>query len=506
MTRFFFLLLLIFTLPTTLLSKESESELEDDRFAETEQVIKRLKDQVEELVLSNGIKVSIYRRKATAPVFSGVVTVRVGGVDEQLGKTGLAHLFEHMAFKGTKEIGTRDYNREKKLLVEEQLLRSKKLLKPQEQERLLKVEAELNKIWRSEEFTQLLDKRGADNLNATTDKDLTNYYESLPSSAFEFWCWIESERILNPVFRQFYKERDVVMEERRMRYDDDPWGKLYESLLKVAFLEHPYRNPVIGYKEDIENINPSDLSNLHSTYYVGRNIAISIVGDIDPDEVKEKVKYYFERIPEGAEPPRTRIVEPLQSSERAVNVYSDKKPRAIIAYHKPVYPDLDDPAITLMGNILAVGNLSRLYNVLVEEKRLLADIDYSEGPGTYYPNLFYFLLTPIAEKSIASSLKTFNYEVERFRNNGPTDWELNTAKQRLAMDYINEIESDLDLARNLASSHVLYGNWEAFFDWYDEMLQVTSNDIIRVAQLYLDPANRTIATLSNSSVGQHTAK
>ena len=471
----------------------------EDELAQTGIVIKRLRNQVTDFVLDNGIKVSLYRRKSTAPIFSGVVSVRVGGVDERSGKTGLAHLFEHMAFKGTKEIGTRDFKQEEPLLKIQEKLRNQGSLKTVDSNRLEKVENKLKELWKTEEFSKLLSERGATNLNATTDKDLTNYFESLPNSSFEFWCWIESERMLNPVFRQFYKERDVVIEERRMRFEDDPWGKLYEGLLKVAFLEHPYRHPIVGYRNDLDNLFPEDLRELHNRYYIGRNIAISVVGDINIERAQEQTEYYFGRIPEGLEPERTRQFEPPQTSERYLRLHSDREPRAMIAYHKPVFPDLDDPAITVMGNILAKGSTSRLYSELVEKKRLVADLGYSEGPGMAYPNLFGFLLLPISKVSMNRVLENYNRLIDRFVREGPSDWELRVAKKGLAMEYLEDIDSNLSLAQSLSSAELLFGGWSAFFDWYDEMIKVTKEDIKRVAHLYLDPTNRTIATMDKGN-------
>ena len=233
-----FFLLILFIFPTTL-----QADLKELRGA-----LKKVEKNVFTTKLDNGLRVIMYNR-GIAPVFTGVLAVRAGGVDEHLGNTGISHMLEHMAFKGTDRLGTKDSSREGKLLERLEKLFTKTPLMENFNEEQLKewkeIYEELTKIWNTGELEQEYTKWGASNLNATTSKETTNYYVSLPRSAFEFWCWLESERVLNPVMRRFYEERNVVLEERRMRYVDSPAGKLYEKMLGIAFLGHPYRNPVI---------------------------------------------------------------------------------------------------------------------------------------------------------------------------------------------------------------------------------------------------------------------
>jgi len=282
---------------------------------ETRTTLARLGESVRFTTLSNGIRVVMYRR-GVAPVFAGAVGVRVGGSDEKPGYTGIAHMLEHMAFKGTSRIGTRDYGREKKLLAELERLVAEQdvdgVIPTAVRARWEEIHAELEKLWISEEFTRLFEERGASEMNATTDSELTRYFTNMPRGAFEFWCRLESERILDPAMRQFYRERDVVMEERRMRSDDSPGGRLYEKLLGITFLEHPYQNPVIGYARDISRLTASATQEFHRRYYVPGNIAISIVGDVNPERDLPILERYFGRIPPGPMPERPIAVEPPQ--------------------------------------------------------------------------------------------------------------------------------------------------------------------------------------------------
>jgi len=467
-------------------------------FGRSQEALGQLRKNVKAFVLSNGIRVVFYRRPVGAPVFSGVVSVRVGGVDEPLGKTGISHLFEHMAFKGTSTIGTSDYPKEKGLLAEEAALRAKPALTPQDEARLRTVEAVLESIGRGEDFTAILEEQGAVGINATTTKELTTYFESLPKNRFEFWAWLESERLSDPVFRQFFKERDVVMEERRMRFEDDPEGQLYEKLLHTAFSIHPYRNPVIGYKEDIKGLLPGYLRELHNKYYVGKNIAISVVGDVDPDQGILTIRKYFSRIPAGELPTRPAEKEPVQTEERSIRLYLDKEPLLVVAYHKPVYPNKDDAPITLLGEILSGGNTSILFEQLVKRQRIASDISYAEGPGYAYPNLFSFTLTPLNPNSADKVLASYDNEIDKFLVSSLTQERLDIAKRSLAVAHIKEIESNLSLAEGFAQSVLIHDRWDAGIAWYEEMLQVSLDDIMRVGRMYMVPTNRTIGLIEKN--------
>ncbi|MCB0332208.1 MAG: insulinase family protein [Bdellovibrionales bacterium] len=457
--------------------------------------LSRVKEQVIKETLDNGLRVLIYPRPV-APVFAGVVTVHLGGVDEHIGNTGGSHLLEHMAFKGTESIGTTDYSQEKKLLTQlENLLgdgRQVSELSEKEKETLKSLYEQLNKVWKTDELSRIFRAIGGVGLNATTAKEMTNYFVNLPRTAFEHWCWLESERLLNPVMRQFYKERDVVLEERRMRYVDDPGGRLYEAMLGTAYLSHPYRNPVIGYEFDVSTLTVSDVEDLHHQYYVPNNMVISLVGDIDPVKAMPLIRKYFGRLPVRPYPVHPRQKEEEQDGERRVIIRDDSEPQVGIAYKKPNYPDPDDPVLGVLSEILTGGRTSALYKELVEKKKLTTSFSAFEAPDNGYPNLLFFYGDVRSPHTPEEVLKGFDQAIHSFIQRGPTDEEMQIAKRAMSMSYLTELQSNMSMARGLASSELAHGSWKASFDWYEQMLKVTREDVQRAAEQYLVPERRTV--------------
>lgn len=454
--------------------------------------------KVKTFTLKNGMRVILYDR-GEAPVFAGAVVVRVGGSDEVVGETGISHLFEHMAFKGSDTVGTKDYRRERRLLarLEEIATESNaaQTLSPEQQKEWDEIHEELRSLWVSDDFTRRYDKQGASGQNATTDKEYTKYFVNLPRSAFEFWCRMEADRLINPVMRQFYQERDVVLEERRMRFEDDPGGRLYELLLGVAYQRHPYRAPVIGYEHDLRSLTATKLEAFRERFYVPSNIVVSIVGKIDVERDMEVIERYFGEVPAG--PPVTRIInsEAPQKGERRVSIKMAASPELIIAYRKPNYPDPDDAPISVMAEILAGSSISPLYTELVKRKQIAAAIGNDEGPGIAYPNLLMFSATVKAPHTSEQVLSAFDAVINRFKATGPTAEQLEVAKRSIGMSYLAQLQSNQALALDFASSELVFGTWKASVEWYDAMSKVTLADIRRVANTYLVPESRTIATI-----------
>ena len=466
-----------------------------------EQSLEHLAENVFFTTLSNGLRVIIYRR-GIAPVFAGVVTVRVGGVNEREGFTGAAHMLEHMAFKGTDKIGTKDYQQEKILLEElDEILGGGQLiaeLEPAEQKRVVQLHDELSKLWEPDQLSQEFRVRGGVGLNATTSQDLTNYFVNLPRSGFEFWCWMESERILNPVMRQFYQERDVVMEERRMRYEDSPTGKLYEQMLQNAYTVHPYQNPVIGYARDIERLTVDEVRRLHREYYTPRNMVVALVGDIDPAKDLETIERYFGRIPAGPMPQHPTVVEPSQSSPRTFEIEDTSSPRVMLAYHKPHYPHPDDAALTLMLEMFAGSSISPLYEQLVKKEKIATSFSYFEAPGSAYPNLIIFHGEARSPHTNQELLEGFARIRKSFISDYITEERLEIARRSTLMSYIGRLSSNTGLARDLAASEMIYGDWAAFLEWFEQTRAVTVTDIRRVAKQYLVDQARTVGLLETS--------
>ena len=467
----------------------------------SQSALREMVSKVRTYTLSNGIKVVFYRR-GEAPIFAGAVVVRVGGSDEESGSTGISHMFEHMAFKGSKTIGTTDYGTERKLLARLEEIASESnagndLSDDQRREWEL-IHEQLRSIWIADDFTIRYEKKGAVGQNATTDKEFTKYFVNLPRSAFEFWSRMESDRLMTPIMRQFYQERDVVLEERRMRFEDSPGGKLYELLLGVAYQRHPYRAPVIGYEEDIRSLTATALKDFRKRYYIPSNIVISLVGRVDPDKDIKLVEEYFGGLPVGDPIHRAIPREPEQQGQRRINLSIKAFPEVIVAYRKPNYPHPDDPPLTVMAEILAGGKTSPLYKELVQRKQVAASIGQDEGPGAVYPNLLMFAGSVKAPHDPDAFLRAFDRVVERFLRKGVSKEDLEIAQRAIGMEYLAHLGSNQSLALDFATSQLTYGTWKASVEWYDKMLAVSVDDVERVARQYLRKSQRTIATIERS--------
>jgi predicted Zn-dependent peptidase len=487
-----------------------------DSISDTSEVLRQLKDKVYSHKLSNGIKVTLYKR-GFAPVFAGVTAIRAGGTDEKEGYTGVAHFLEHMAFKGTKDIGTKDYLREKILLDKLEAIYTKygienipEKVTDEVKNEIEAINNELKTLWIQEDLSRQFEKRGASGLNATTDKEITKYFVNLPRSAFEFWCQLESERLFEPVMRQFYSEKEVVFEERRMRFVDDPTGKLYEMLLAKAYKVHPYKNPVIGYDQDLKRITATDLLNFHKQYYVPSNIAISLVGDVDPKRDIPVLEQYFGKYrdsesQQAVSHDRNLPQEPVQVEGRRVVLKDPSAPVILVAYHKPSYPDPRDPAISVMNEILAGSRTSPLYKELVEKRKIAASVDVEEAPGIGYPNLTLFSIVPKTGFSNAEVLKAFDDVIERFKKNVVDTNDLIKAKRSIAVSYLDDLNSNSSLATHFSVADLIFGSWTAPIDWYIQAMSVEKKAIQSEAVAILKNTNRTVAWIENENTSNRKA-
>ncbi len=518
-----------------------------------------LEDRVIEYRLDNGMLFLLVPMPNQAPVFSGVVMVKVGGVDEQIGQTGLAHMFEHMAFKGTPWIGTTDYDSERLLLeqidsvaiIYTRLMASipmdqREVLGALERRTLEAVRvdtsgdldpasvvnsalaetlevaglrkyphldtyirakelsaelAELNEEHREfgikDEFSQIVMVNGGVGFNAGTGKDYTIYYESFPANRLELWMLLESQRFMYPVMREFYSERDVVIEERRMRSDDDPDGKLYENFMASAMIAHPYARPIIGWRSDIEQATAQEALEFRNRYYVPENSVGVLVGNFDVDEAKQLVTQYFGRIPAAVEPvPEIRTVEPPQAGERRIDVEFDAEPQVMIGFHKPNYPNPEGYAFRVIANILRdVGNSSRFYQELVKTG-IASDVwVYEEIPGQRYPNVFLIQASPIAPHTTADVEREIYRILDDLAVNGPTELELRKAKNQIQARYVRGLTDMEDLAQSLAHAQLISGNWRVLVEHTDVIEQVTAEDVRQAAETYFRAKNRTVGTL-----------
>jgi predicted Zn-dependent peptidase len=477
-----------------------------------------LADRVVEHRLANGLTLLMVERHQS-PIVSVNITFGVGGMDERTGMTGIAHLYEHMAFKGTKTIGTKDYQQERPLLDEldrlnEQIERLQQEIaeapragsspKVQEVERLRQTfqsAQERASAWVvGNEMSLLYQRHGAVGLNASTGKDVTRYTVSLPANRLPLWAAIESDRMANPVLREFYKERAVVMEERRLRTDDSPSGLLYEAFMAAAFQAHPYGFPTIGWASDIQALRPATTEQFFRTYYGPGNAVIAVVGDINPKEVIALVERHFSSLDATPPPPRVITVEPPQRGERRVTVEFDAEPIVMLGYHKPSLGHPDDPVFDVIDSVLSEGVTSRLYHRLVREKRLAASVATDSGtPGIRHSNLFLISATPLAPHTTAELETAIEEELDRLKTDPVSAAELEKVLNNLDAGLLRALRSNSGLASQLAFFQSVARDWRYVVTARDRIAAVTPADIQRVAAKYFTKSNRTVATLVRSA-------
>lgn len=459
--------------------------------------------------LPNKLTVVVCERH-NAPVFSAFTRVDIGADREIPGITGLAHMFEHMAFKGTDKIGTTNYEEEKHAIERVEASyqafdqeRHKKKLKRNEEN-----VAALEKAWKDamadaaryvvkNEFAEVIERNGGTGLNAFTDDDETGYYYSLPSNRLELWAYLESERFLHPVFRQFYEEREVVHEERRQQ-ESRPFGRLLEQFLTAAYSVHPYRQPAVGWPSDLDTFSMTDAKRFFAEYYTPANMVITLVGDVNPSEAVSLAAKYFGRMPERPETEALRIVEPPQNSERIVVLHETSQPLFIEGYHKPDAYDKDDAVYDALEDLLSNGRTSRLYRSLVRDRRIASSCTGLNGfPGAKYPNLFVFYAVPLPTHTPEEIRDAIQKEIESLQAGDISDEELRNVKIREKANLLRKLADNEGLAFQLGTSQALYGDWRALFQRATRMEDVSKEDIQRVAQGVFVASNRTIAMIKS---------
>jgi predicted Zn-dependent peptidase len=459
--------------------------------------------------LANGMTVLIMERPE-APVFSFFTHVNVGSAQEVLGITGLAHMFEHMAFKGTNEIGTTNYPAEKRALAKvEQDYAAYQRENLKEVGRDPKKVAQLEAQWKKDievanqyvipnQFGEIVESEGGVGLNASTDWDETLYFYSFPENRLQLWAYLESERFLHPVMREFYKERDVVMEERRMRTDSSPQGRLIEQFLASAFIAHPYGRPVVGWPSDLRSFSATDAINFYHKYYVPSNITVAVVGDVKAATALPIIEKYFNRIPAGPQPEALRTVEPPQRSIREVILEDKSQPLYVEGYHRPNFRDPDDAVYDVLADLMSKGRTSRLYRSLVRDKQIALAAEGGSFPGQKYPCLFYFFAVPNQGHTAQEMADPIHAEIDRLKTQDVSDEELESIKTRAKADLIRGLGDDAGLAAQLAEYQSMYGDWRELFRQIDRIEKVTKADIRRVANKTFTPENRTVAIMETT--------
>jgi predicted Zn-dependent peptidase len=474
--------------------------------------------RVTKKVLPNGLTVLICERHE-APVFSFFTHVDVGSDREVPGITGLAHMFEHMAFKGTDKIGTTNYLAEKLALE-----KVERAYAAYDRERRREVGsdpkkvADLEKAWKDaiaaadkyvvkEAFGEIVEREGGEGLNAFTSNEETGYFYSFPSNRVELWAYLDSERFLHPVLREFYKERDVVTEERRMRTESQPIGRLVEQFLATAFVAHPYGQPIVGWPSDLQSFSATDALKFYRTYYVPSNMVVTVVGDVKPSEVLAIVGKYFGRLPARPRPESLRTVEPPQNAERTVVLHEASQPFYIEGYHKPDARDPDDAVYDVIQDLMSAGRTSRLYRALVRDKKLAADSGGFNGfPGQKYPSLFVFYAVPTPGHKPAELQAAVQEEITRLKNEDVTADELKMVKARAKATLLRKLDNNQGLALEMGFAESLFGDWRELFRRVEKIDKVTAADVRRVANKTFVDSNATVGYLESTQLAGSPAK
>ena len=478
------------------------------------QSLQEFEKNLTEFTLNNGLKFLVLERH-NAPVISFRTYVDVGSVNEVTGITGMAHIFEHMAFKGTRTIGTKNYPAEARAMAKVDSLfmaikrekwkgryaDRKKIKELQKEFEVAQQEA--GKYIVHDEFEEVLTREGASGLNASTSRDATQYVVSLPSNKLELWMLMESDRFYEPVLREFYKEKNVVMEERRLRTESQPVGRLLEEFLAIAYKAHPYGQPVIGHMSDLKAISRPEARQFFHKYYIPSNMTIAIVGDVNPEEVRKLAQKYFGRIPSKPKPAPVETVEPPQNCERKVTILDPSQPFLLMGYHKPDINDDDNAVFDAITDIMGIGRTSRLYRSLVRDKKIAVAASAIQGiPGNKYPGLFLFYAVPAKGHSNAECEKAIEEEIERLKKEPVTEEELQKAKTRSRARLIHQLESNSGLAGELAFYETVTGDWRNLFRQLDKIDKVTAADIQRVAKKYFVPGNRNVGVIETKAEGK----
>ncbi len=469
-----------------------------------------LADKVQEHRLGNGATVLLVERD-NSPTVAAYISFRVGSVNETSRQRGAAHLLEHMLFKGTKILGTSDYAEEKSLLLQiestgERIDTLKNLpdADPDELQRLREqlavLQKENRKLVVKDEFSRIYAENGGVGYNAFTGKDSTTYLINLPANKLELWAAIESDRLENAVFREFYTERDVVREERRRSYESSPDGMLYESLLAIAYEVHPYRDPIIGWGSDIENLSPAIISDFFRKYYTPVNMVITLVGDFDSAATLQLVDRYFGKLQPGVPVPPVIDKEPEQKGERRAHITFDAEQRLMIAFHKPSLPHREDYVFDIIMQVLSEGRTSRLYQSLVVDKQLVSDVGVFSAPGSRYDNLMVLSMMPRHSCSCIDVEEAVYAELDRLKTEPISAADLDKARKQILTSILRRLKDNSGLARMLSTYQVM-GDWRYLVEYEKHLNSITAEEVMQVAQRYLRAENRTVATLTRGEQG-----
>ena len=460
---------------------------------------------VTEYNLRNGMRFVIVERRES-PTFSAVIRFKVGSVNESPGQTGMAHLLEHMMFKGTDRFGTTDPVHEHPILQRIDALQLQLQVARSSGQRqigldmgalnreLAGLEQEAKRFIIRNELWDIYRRNGGTGLNASTSRDGTQYFVSLPKNRLELWALLESDRIRNPVFREFYTERAVVQEERRERVDTNPRGQLMEAALATAFTAVPYRHPVLGWPGDLENLLRPQAEAYFRQFYAPNNAVVVLVGDLTPSEVIPILERYFGDLPPPAAALMPAYQEPAQQGERRVRVDFPAEPQLMLLYQAPPVGDPDSYPLSVLGSILGEGRSSRLYQKLILEKQVATRAE--SGPWFLkYAGLFLVQATPRSPHTLADVEAAIDEELRRIQTDPVSPQELLKVRNQVEAEAVNRLASNAGLAAELANAWALRGDWRSVITDCEKLKAVTVEQVQDVARRYLIPSRRTVASL-----------
>lgn len=461
--------------------------------------------RVTEFTLANGMKFLVVERH-DVPVAYFLTYAKVGSVNEVPGITGISHIFEHLAFKGSTRIGTRDYPAEKAAMAKmDQLFQEIKAERQKGakadparldglQKQLEATQKDCDQYLVHDEYENALEREGNSYLNAFTSEDFTGYISALPSNKLELWMALESERFLDPVFREFYKERDVIAEERRLG-ENNPMMRLNEEFYACAFKAHPYGVPVVGHMSDIQNMTRADAAAWFAKYYGAANLIAAIVGDVDPKEVRKLAETYFGRLPRKEKPGPVETVEPEQPGERRCTVVAKAQPAVMIGYHRPAVNHPDNYVYDVISEIIGRGRTSRLYRTMVKEQKIAANVFVNAASASRYPSLFVYRAIPAKGHTADENEKAIYAEIDKLCRDSVTGDELLKAKTRVKAGLIRQLNDNSSLCFSLPEYEAVTGDWREMFRAVDRVAAVTADDVQRVARQCFTVKNRTVAVL-----------
>ncbi len=480
---------------------------------DTFEVIKR---KIKKFTLDNGLKV-IFMQNGSNPTVALYWKILAGSSDESPENAGIAHMLEHMLFKGTQKVGTIDYEKEKKYLDildrwyhrldelndslsksqndEEKNLLEQKISKLQN--RINIIESEVKKFQISEEDSIIYSIHGQSGYNAYTSEDVTNYQIELPSNRIEVWARLESDRIKHSAFREFYTERNVVAEERRMRVENNPFGYLYEKFMGEIYKNHPYGYPTIGPMENILRFKKEQAIEYYKNYYRPDNTVIAIVGNFNEEETLDIIKKYFGDWQKPDKPIPRNKVQKLTYQKVDLEITREGSPIMMLAWKKPNFPAKEDLIFSILSDVLIGRPDTRLHKKLIEQQKLVSRMSiYSAIPGDRYENLFLMLIYPNLsilknkEKkdldelflSIESSIIE---ELNDIQTKGLDIKELKRVKEIYLTNFIKKMRSNAYLADILTFYELLYGDYNIVFDYYNQIDSISVEDIQKAIQEYL---------------------